>query len=242
MTLFKRLFLVLSIAVTGSLAMAAAAIAAGGGGGLGAGNYTFTDASALAQFGAPVTPNLAPQFIISVDRNHSDFRPSGGPHVVTHTTMVFIQISTTAINGFGCFKVPASDFTVGSTLQSAELHATLTNACTFAEAKSGAAKAGIPLAGGGGGLPASLRVDVVWTGTGVVGTTRDVATSQCLGFTINKLLNSHSAGVTAVGSVSSPSTGTLLPSSPADQGTSLQRSDVFMHITGAQKDACFGLA
>ncbi len=241
MTLFRRLFLVISIVMTGSLALAAAAVAAGGGGGLTAGNYTFNDTSALAQFGAPVKPNLAPQFMISVDRNHSDFRPDSGPHVVTNTTTVSIQISTAAISGFGCFTIRASDFTTGTGLQSAELHTTLTTPCSFAVAKAAAAQQGFPLAGGGGGLPASIRLDVVWTGNGVVGTTRDVTTSQCLGFTVNKLLNARSAAVTAVGSISAPSTGTLLPSSPADQGKSLQRSEVFMNITGAQKDACFGL-
>src|SRR6476646_8019071 len=88
MTLLRRLALIVSIVVTGSLALAAAANAAGGGGGLGAGSYTFTHTMALAQFGSLVTPNLAPQFMIQVDREHSDFRPNAGPHTVTDATTV----------------------------------------------------------------------------------------------------------------------------------------------------------
>jgi hypothetical protein len=64
--LFRRLFLVISIVVTGSLGMAAAAIAAGGGGGLPPGNYTFNYTFAFAQFGTPIPPNFAPQFVINV--------------------------------------------------------------------------------------------------------------------------------------------------------------------------------
>jgi hypothetical protein len=72
---------------------------------LGPGNYTFTQVSALAQFGTPVAPNVAPQFLISVARNHSDFRPTAGPHQVFNITTVTIQISTLAVSGFGCFSV-----------------------------------------------------------------------------------------------------------------------------------------
>jgi hypothetical protein len=64
--LFRRLFLVISIVVTGSLGMAAAAIAAGGGGGLPPGNYTFNNTCAFAQFGTPIPPNFAPQLVINV--------------------------------------------------------------------------------------------------------------------------------------------------------------------------------
>src|SRR4029077_18404282 len=93
-TLFRRIFLIVSIVVTGSLALAAAALAAGGGGGLGPGNYTFTHTLALAKFGPSVTGLGPPQYIVQVDRNHSDFRPISGPHVVTDATTVTIQIST----------------------------------------------------------------------------------------------------------------------------------------------------
>jgi hypothetical protein len=226
MTLFIRLFLIGSIAVTGSLALAAAVTAAGGGGGLPPGNYTFTHTLALAQFGPSVSPNLAPQFVIQVDRNHSEFRPITGPHSVTDATTVTIQISTATINGSGCFTIPASDFTVSSDLQSAALHSTLTTPCP---------------SGGGGGLPDSIRLDVTWSGTGIVGITRDANSFDCAGGTINRVLFGRAAGVTASGAVSAPSTGTLLALSPADQGTDLRATNTHMNITGAQLASCAGL-
>jgi hypothetical protein len=151
--------------------------------------------------------HLAPQFLISVDRNHSDFRPKTGPHQVVNTTPVNVQISTAAINGAGCFIIPASDFTVGSDLQSAALHTTLTTPCP---------------SNSGGGLPESIRLDVTWTGNGLVGTTRDQDTFQCAGYTLNRDVVGRAASVTASGTVSSPSIGTVLSLSPADQGVSLQ--------------------
>lgn len=243
MNLFRRLFLIASIVVTGSLGMAAAAIASGGGGGLGPGNYTFADTSAFAQFGTPVAPNLAPQFVISVDRNRSDFRPSTGPHQVYNNTTVTIQISTLAISGFGCFNIPTSDFKVSSDLQSAALHTKLTTPCTGPAAPVAGANGVSPFAGGGGGggLPASLRLDVTWTGDGVVGTTHDQNSFQCAGYTLNRNLDGRAASVTASGTVSSPSTGTLLSLSPADQGVSLRKTNTNMNITGIELNACFDL-
>ena len=236
--MFRRIFLIVSIVVTGSLALAAAALASGGGGGLPPGNYTFTHTLALAQFGPSVT-NLGPQFMIQVDRNHSDFRPNSGPHVVTDATTVTIQISTATISSAGCFNIPASDFTVSSDLQSAALHTTLTTPCAAATgAKGFAALAG---GGGGGGLPDSIRLDVTWTGNGIIGTTRDANTFQCAGSTTIRTLIGRAASVSAAGAISSPSTGTLLPMGPADQGTDLRDSVTHMTITAVQLDACTSL-
>jgi hypothetical protein len=242
MTLFRRLLLIVSIVVTGSLALSDAATAAGGGGGLGPGTYTFTHSLALAQFGPSVT-NLGPQFMIQVDRNHSDFRPNSGPHLVTDATTVTIQISTAALSGTGCFNIPASDFTVSSDLQHAALHTTLTTPCAGPVAAATGAKGFAALAGGGGGsgLPDSIRVDVTWSGNGVVGTTRDANNFQCAGSTTNRTLIGRAASVTASGAISSPSTGPLLPASPADQGTDLRDSITHMSISGAQLDACTSL-
>ena len=243
MTLFKRLLLVVSIVAAGSLALAAVAIAAGGGGGLGAGSYTFTHTGALAQFGEPETPNLAPQFMIQVDRDHSDFRPNAGPHVVTDATTVTIQISTVEISGTACFKIPASDFTVSSDLQRAALHTTLTTPCDGPVAGLTGARGFAALAGGGGGggLPDSIRLDVTWSGNGIVGTTRDANNFQCAGSTINRTLVGRAASVSASGMVFAPSTGTLLPMGPADQGTDLRASVTHMNVTGVQLDVCNSL-
>jgi len=51
MALSRRLGLVISILICGSLALAAAVAAAGGGGGLGPGSYSFVNTTAGAQFG-----------------------------------------------------------------------------------------------------------------------------------------------------------------------------------------------
>jgi hypothetical protein len=249
MTLFRRLLLVVSIVVTGSLGLAAAAIAAGGGGGLPPGNYTFTDTGAFAAFGTPVAPNLAPQFIIAVDRTHSDFRPKSGPHQVFNATTVVIQISTKTINGFGCYTIPWSDFTVSKDMHSAQLHTTLTTPCgpppppgSGSVASSLPALARLPLAGGGGGgLPASIKLDIIWTGNGVIGTTFDKGSFQCAGYTLDRTLSGQSASVTGSGSVTAPSTGTLLPTSPADQGTGLRKTDTQMTVINVEQAACLNL-
>ncbi|MDQ6878965.1 MAG: hypothetical protein M3082_15005 [Candidatus Dormibacteraeota bacterium] len=248
MTLFRRLFLVVSIVVTGSLGLAAAAIAAGGGGGLPPGNYTFKDTGAFAAFGVPVTPTGPPQFIIAVDRSHSDFRPKSGPHQVYDTTTVVIQISTAKINGFGCFTIPSSDFTVSANLQSASLHTTLTTPCGPPPPPgTGSVASSVPAlhqplaGGGGGGLPASIALDITWSGNGVIGTTSDKGTFNCAGYTLDRKLFGHSASVTGSGSVSAPTTGVLLPTSPADQGTGLRTTATYMNVTNVEQAACLPL-
>ena len=176
---------------------------------------------------------------ISVDRR-SDFRPYRSSSGLQQHHTVTIQISTLAISGFGCFNIPTSDFKVSSDLQSAALH----KHDPAHGPPSGAGANGVsPFAGGGGGggLPASLRLDVTWTGDGVVGTTHDQNSFQCAGYTLNRNLDGRAASVTASGTVSSPSTGTLLSLSPADQGVSLRKTNTNMNITGIELNACFDL-
>src|ERR1700674_1609427 len=130
MTLLRRLVLIVSIVVSGSLALAVAATAAGSaggggkGGGLGPGEYTFTDTSASAIFGAPTAKGGTPQIVISVDRNVSSFQPDEGQDSVTKATTVTLQVNTPAITGFGCFTIEPSNFTVSKDLQKAALHTT----------------------------------------------------------------------------------------------------------------------
>jgi len=235
MTLLRRLVLIVSIVVSGSLALALAATAAGtsagpvpggkGGGPLGPGEYTFTDTSASATFGAPTAKGGIPQFLISVNRNVSSFQPEGGPDSVTKGTTVTLQITTPAITGFGCFTIDPSNFTVSKDLQTAALHTTLNTPC--------------PGKPSGSGLPPSITLDVTWTGNGVVGTSRNNNNFECAGYATSTNFVAHAAGNTASGSVTVQSV-VVLPQGPADAST-LQSSETHTHITGVEQNACFAL-
>src|ERR1700704_2942130 len=126
--IFRRLALVFSIAICGSVALAAAASAAGGG--LGPGKYSFTSSAANALFGAGAKGGPpAPTFSVSVNRGLNSFQPMHpkGPRTVFESTMVFVnEFDATGAGGSGCFVIPESDFTVAKDLQSAALHTTLT--------------------------------------------------------------------------------------------------------------------
>ena len=227
----RRLFFILSIVVTGSLGFAAAATAAGSPGGgkggpLGPGDYAFTDTFASATFGAPPAKGGLPQFFIKVDRNTSSFKPEEGQDSSTKDTTVSLQVATTAINGFGCFTINPSDFTVSKDLQRAALHTTLSTPC--------AAKGGT-----GGGLPDSIRLDITWAGNGVVATTRDKNSFTCAGYALDRNAVDTNAAITAAGAVSLKSV-SLWPQSAADSAT-LSSSDIRMHINGVEKDACLAL-
>jgi hypothetical protein len=78
MALIRKITLLVSVVVCGSLALAAAAIAAGGGGGLGPGEYTFVNTTAAAQFGVPDPLNQAPGFDVSVSRGLNSFQLENG--------------------------------------------------------------------------------------------------------------------------------------------------------------------
>lgn len=184
----RRLVLVFSIVVTGSLALAAAAYAAGGG--FGPGKYSFSGTSANATFGGgkggPPTPSVS----VYVNQGYNSFQPMHpkGPRIVSYSTMVqFMEFDpTTGTGGFGCFVVPAGDFSVSKDLQSATLNATLTadETCPgFGTPVAGNPNAaGYAGGGGGGGLNLPITVNVTWTGGGVVSTSQDRSSFQCLAF------------------------------------------------------------
>jgi hypothetical protein len=235
MTLLRRLVLIVSIVVSGSLALALAATAAGtgagpvpggkGGGPLGPGQYTFTDTSASAIFGAPTNKGGIPQFVISVDRNVSSFHPDEGQDSVTKGTTVTLQITTPAITGFGCFTIDPSSFTVSKDLQTAALHTTLSTPC--------------PGKPSGSGLPASIRLDIAWAGNGVVGNSRNSNNFECADYSTSTDFVAHAAGNKASGSVTLQSV-SLLPQGPADAST-LQSSETHTRISGVEQAACFAL-
>ncbi len=124
--LIRRLVLVVSIVFTGSLALAAAATAAGGG--LSPGNYTFSSMSANAFFGGFKGGPPQPTFSVFVNHGLNSFEAenSDSSTVMESTMVQFSQFDSKGVGGFGCFIIPAGDFSVGPDMQSAALHAKLT--------------------------------------------------------------------------------------------------------------------
>ena len=203
----RRLALVFSIVVCGSLALAAAASAAGGG--LGPGKYTFTSSAANAFFGAGAKGGPpAPTFSVSVNEGLNSFQPTHpkGPRTVIESTMVFVsEFDATGAGGSGCFVIPKNDFTVARSLQSAALHTTLTAAesCPGYGTPVAAGKNAVPYAGGGGaGLVLPIKIDVSWTGSGVVSTSQDQNTFQCLDYSEEGTSSNRDSTGSAAGTIS----------------------------------------
>src|SRR5258708_25517651 len=118
----RRLVLVLSIVLCGSLAMAAAVFGAGGG--LGAGPTLFSDTNANAFFGGKGGPPEG--FSVFVNQGLNSFEPEdGGVTTVSRSTIVKLTVFT-ATGGCGaCYLIPHSDFVVSTNLQSATIDTNL---------------------------------------------------------------------------------------------------------------------
>jgi hypothetical protein len=237
----RRLALVFSIVICGSLALAAAAVAAGGG--LGPGNYTFTSTAANAFFGGGAKGGPpAPTLMVSVNQGLNSFQPMHprGPRIVTNSTMVFLtEFDATGAGGSGCFVVPAGEFTVAKDLQSASLHATLTadEACPgygtpVTAGKNLNAYAGG--GGGGGGLILPITVDVTWTGNGVVSTYKDRSSFECLSYSEDGTSSYRDSSGSASGATSALA-GQLF-SVFADVSSAGSQLD----ISGTSQPRCFG--
>lgn len=184
--ILRRVVLIFSIVFSGSLALAAGAFAAGSGGGLAPGDYTFNSNSASALFGGAKGGPPQPSINIFVNRGLNSFEPDGRPvpPTVMQSTMVqFSEFDPSGASLSACFLVNDSDFTVSHDLQSASLHTWL-SASSFCPGTGspvgGAPKPG-PFGGSGGaGIQLPIRVDVTWTGAGVVSTLHDDFTFRCL--------------------------------------------------------------
>jgi hypothetical protein len=236
----RRLVMVLSVVAVGSLALAAAAFAAGGG--FGPGKYSFNSTSAYAEFGSGKGGPPAPSVSVYVNQGYNSFQPMHpkGPRIVTNSTMVqFSQFDpVTGDGGFGCFVVPAGDFTVGRDLQTAALHTTLTadETCPGFGTPVAASKDVTAFAGGGGGVGLTLpiTVDVTWSGNGVVSTSQDKSTFQCLTYKEDGNSSYKDSSGSASGSTSVLSG--LLGTDFADVSTSVSSLD----ISGTAQPPCFG--
>jgi len=239
--ILRRLALVFSIAICGSLALAAAAVAAGGG--LGPGSYTFSSTGANAFFGGgakggPPTPT----FIVSVNQGLNSFQPMHpkGPRIVMNSTMVFLtEFDATGAGGYGCFVVPPGDFTVAKNLQSAALHTTLTagEACPgygtpVAAGKNLSAYAGG--GGGGGGLVLPITVDVTWTGNGVVSTYKNRSSFQCLSYSEDGTSSYRDSSGNASGATSA------LSGQFTSVFSDVSSADSQLDISGTSQPPCFG--
>jgi hypothetical protein len=234
----RRLVLVFSIALCGSLALAAGAYAAGGGFGPGKMSFSSTAANATVGKSGPAGPYLN----VSVNQGYNSFQPTHphGPRTVMYSTMVFYSDfnPATGVGGSGCFVVPASDFTVARGLQSASLHTTLTadEQCPgfgTPVGKGGAGFAGGGGGGGGAGLTLPITVDVTWTGNGAITKYSDRFSLSCLGYAQDGTnVSSDSAG----GATITTSDLGQLAADFAD----VSSSDGTLDISGSPQPSCFG--
>jgi hypothetical protein len=237
---FRRLAMVFSIAICGSLALAAAGLAAGGG--LGPGTYVFTSTGANAYFGAAAKGGPAgPTFTVSVNQGLNSFQPMHpkGPRTVFDSTMVFVsEFDATGAGGFGCFVVPDAAFTVAKDLQSAALHTTLTaaEACPGYGTPVAAGKDVAAYAGGGGGatLALPINVDVSWTGNGVVSTNKNRFSFQCMKYSEDGTNSNRDSSGGASGTISS------LPGSFTADFADVSAAASELDISGTSQPQCFG--
>lgn len=241
MILVKKLAFVVSIVCGASLALAVAAVAAGGGG-LGPGTYSFTAKEAVATFGTPKGgPPSQQGFSVIVDRGLNSFRPKDpkAPRTVVNDTIVSLVIFDDAGDAtFGCFIINPADFTVSKDLQSAKLHTTLTadEVCPGFGSPVNSTKGAPALAGSGGGgasLPLPIRLDIAWSGMGVIATGTDRSTTQCLDY--STLFNSsyQSSNASASGTISA------IDGSFDTTLADVISSDVKVTIKGTPQPACF---
>ena len=240
MALFRKITLVVSVVVCGSLALAAAAIAAGGGGGLGPGDYVFANTTAAAQFGVPDPLNQTPGFDVFVSRGLNSFqleKPKNTPPAVDKSTIVNLQVFGPQGQGFFCFVLKnQSDFQVSSDLKSASLHTLLTadEMCSFGGPVTGKA-APAPLAGGGGPVvQPPFQVDITWTATGVHGSGRDHNTFSCGNYSTKATTDTKTAGENATGTID------VLKGSFTATTAGIIANNTQLDVKGFPLQGCFG--
>jgi hypothetical protein len=224
MLLIKRLPLVVPIVLAVQVVFAVTSIAAPPGGGLlAAGNYHITTLAAnyFVCCGDPSLPSVS----VSVTDTTTVANPAVGPATTTQETDIFVNAcgGTTFICGGGCFiPTNASDFTFGSGLSSAVL------STSFDPATSKTCQ-NFPVS-----LPA-FTVNVTWSGTSPVGTTRKTSRYSCVGY--NAEVETLSSNNNAIATASS----TLFPGSLAGERPSLGTTDQRVHAQGVAQDACSSL-
>jgi hypothetical protein len=225
MQLIKRLPLVVPIVLVAQLVFVAVASAQfqPGNGLLAAGNYHITTLSA-DYFSCCGNPSL-PTVSVSVTDTTTVANPLVGPSTLNHETDVdmFACGGTPFICGSGCFIAGASDFTSNG-LSSAMLTTAFDPATSLACDNR-------PVS-----FP-KFTVNVNWSGTSPIGSTRKTSTYSCAGY--NAEVQTLSSNDHATASASFSLAGGALPTDSAGLGTIDQR----WHAQGVAQDACqsFGL-
>lgn len=229
MTVLRRLAFAASIVLCALLAVTAAGSAAGiatagggkGGGPLPRGEYRFQTTRANAH----LQGSKGSAVDIFASRNLSVFAPDAGPRSVTDETDVFVQVTTNASFGGGCFVIPTSDFSVSKDLQTAALHTRLTSAT--------------PSCGGppGSTVPLPLTLDVTWKGNGVVSTGDDQNSSKCQNFKSDSETKSLDGNAVAAATVAGLRGSGSTDSFSGAQG-SAHSSDQTQEIKGVLTPAC----
>jgi hypothetical protein len=202
MAAFRRLSLAVCIVVMSSLVLVASSQAAGtpvmggrGGGGFPpAGNYDSTTLRASFFLSSdPFQPNLN----IFVSGGPSVSKPLGGPTTTTDDVMLSFDISNVqGVSGNGCvFLTNPADFTMGSDLQTAALHTTITDAN--------------PTCGGVNGLSLPLTFDVTWTGSGPIENSHAVTQFGCIGYTLETQTSDTSNNADGTVSIQNALTGSF---------------------------------
>jgi hypothetical protein len=229
----RRFSLVASIVVCGSMALAAAVGAAGGS--QPSSELTFSDVTANASVGlAKGVPPGQPGFSLFASRSSQSFETGKS----TTSTQVFLVVSDGTTTTAACFVIPARDFKVGENLQSASLHTTLTATSPQCPGKGGpvGVKPGsIPLAGGGGGtLPLPISIDVSWVGNGIVSTSHDSHSFECLDYSTRFSNSTRGTNANASGNMSA------FPGPFNTPAASVTTDQSHQESSGILPQGCFG--
>ena len=222
MVLLKRLVLVACVVLCGSIALAVAAVAAGG--------PPTSSSSSFKDVGASASTFVAkggPGFDLFVSRSDSSFSTGKG----TEVTQVSLSIVTAAgASSFGCLVIPDSDFKVKADLQSASLSTRLTGANLQCPGKGG-----IPPGPNPNPLQLPITINLTWAGNGVVSTSRDSHSFDCLSYSTELNSTTRTASGSASGTMSGLPPGTFsVPLASVSSDHSDQESQ------GTPPNSCFG--
>ena len=182
-------------------------------GAVAAGQYHNTSMSA-GFFASTSSGNIS----IDVGDIASVAMPQGGTATTTRTTRVSIAAFGGSVFGQGCYDVASSDFAFS--IVGATLHTTITDT-------TGTCGGPQPT------LPTPFSLDMTWTGTGPISTSRNGSQLSCGGYGLESTLATtiNSAGV--VGTLSPIFTDQL---TATDQ--LLRSDDEVLHAHGVSPDAC----
>lgn len=165
------------------------------------------------------------------------FQPEDGQAsetVMQSTMLQFTQFDPTGGAGSACFLIPDGDFKVSKNLQSASLHTTLsTPDCPGTGKPVGSAKAAGPMPAAAG-LVLPIKVDLTWSGVGVVSTMNDRFSFRCLSHTENGTNTFRDS----VGGNSSGIIGAVRGLTTTNADVSSQ--DGHLEIQGSVQPPCFG--